>query len=146
MEQNAQNAVRWLMIEGLMPLCGAGVLYLTWGLARFVAANPKAGFTFVWKEALDPFGWLYGGGILAVQSLVRSLSRQGLPASATFLGLPVVATALGIEGFACMMLLIAAMNERGQNAAWKPPATVTAVAAFLVVAILIEGYVVYSGL
>lgn len=125
-----------MFVEGLLPLCGAGALYLFWGLARFIAANPKTGFTFAWKEALDPFGWLYGGAILAVQLLVKILSQQGLPAVAFF---------LGFEGFACMILLIAAMNERGQKATWKPPAAVTGVAAFLVIAILIQGYVVYNG-
>jgi hypothetical protein len=145
MNASADDAVRWLMIEGLLPLCGAGVLYIIWGLAKYANANPRSGFTFAWKEALDPFGWLYGGGILAVQLLVKSLSRQWPPAAPKFLGIPGATIALGVEGVACIILLIAAMDNRGRNAAWKPPATVTAIAVFLMIAILTEGYWVYNG-
>jgi hypothetical protein len=34
MEQSGNHAFRWLLIEGLLPLAGAGVLYVVWGWAR----------------------------------------------------------------------------------------------------------------
>lgn len=135
MEQGGNHAVRWLMIEGLLPLFGAGVLYLIWGTARYVMAT-RGSFAFAWKEALDPYGWLYGGGILAAQSLTKSYSKDGWS---------IVSIFLGLEGLACVILLLAAMTERGQKADWKPPAFATKVAAFLVIVILVEGFLVYHG-
>lgn len=128
------HSMRWLMIEGLLPLIGAGLLYALWGVARYISTKEKSKFSFVWMEALDPFGWLYGGGIIAVQSLVKNVGISGWSPISVF---------LLIEAIVCTFLLIAAMNERGQDATWKPTTSLTAIAAILVAAILYEGFLVY---
>jgi hypothetical protein len=133
MEQSGNHEIRWLLIEGLLPLFGAGVLYLIWGTARYVMAA-RGSFNFAWKEALDPYGWLYGGGIIAFQSMTKSLSDQGWS---------IVSIFLLIEGAACVILLLAAMTQRGEDADWKPTTFATKVAGFLVIAILVEGFLVY---
>jgi hypothetical protein len=99
-------------------------------------ATDKSQFTFAWKESIDPFGWLYGGGILSVQLAIKALAKGGFP---------VVLMFLALEGFTCTILLIAAMNERGEDPAWKPPKSLTGTAAGLVVTILAEGFLVYHG-
>jgi hypothetical protein len=63
--------VNWLLLEGLLPLAGAGVIYLLWGAFRYVAATDKAQFTYHWREAADPLGWLYGAIIIAAQSALK---------------------------------------------------------------------------
>ncbi len=136
MEHSGDRALRWLLIEGLLPLAGAGVLYLIWGWARYINAKNKSRFIFAWKEALDPFGWLYGGGILCVQLVIKALAKGGFPFTLAF---------LAVEGFVCTILLIAAMNERGQDPTWKPPKSLTAIAGALLIAILAQGFLVYHG-
>lgn len=134
----SHDSLTWLLVEGLLPLFGAGVLYVLWGVALYIAANPQpklTAFGFAWKEALDPLGWLYGGGILAVQSLVKTWTNGALITKIFF----------GLEVLACLVLLFAAMTQRGQNANWKPPTSLTASAAALMVAILAEGFLVYHG-
>jgi hypothetical protein len=124
----------WLVLEGLVPLFGAGVLYLLWGTARYVARSPGVAIPFSWKEWMDPLGWLYGAIILAVQAGVRSYQFH------ESLALTVACFAAG--GIS-LFLLIAAMNERGAKPTWVPTTLLKVVAALLIVAILAAGYQVH---
>ena len=63
---------RWLLLEGVIPLFGAGILYWLYGLARM--ATSTSSIRFVWSEAVDAIGWLYGGLIISVQMGIRSIA------------------------------------------------------------------------
>src|SRR4051812_19309499 len=67
---------QWLLLEVALPLFGASLLYVGWGAAFRVAHSKTTPFTFAWKEALDPFGWLYGVAVTAAQS-ARKLFVSG---------------------------------------------------------------------
>ena len=129
-----EHALKWLATEGVLPLFGAGIAYLLWGVVLYAAANPRPAFkSYAWKEAVDPFGWLYGGAILASQLLGKTWAAGPL----------IVTVFLVLELGACALFLFAAMTHRGQNAKWQPPSFLTWAAAFLVIAIIIEGFFVY---
>jgi hypothetical protein len=125
------EAERWLVMEGLLPLLGAGALYVSLGVALYVAATKGVPFTFSWKEWIDPLGWLYGGAILAVQAGMTSLDSHS-PFHVTFFCFA--------AGAMSLLFLLAAMTNRGQQAAWQPPFSLKLIAAFLVVVILYAGY------
>ena len=125
---------RWLLVEGLLPLAGAGVLYLLWGVCRLIVRNTPRGsapFRYSWGQALDPFGWLYGAIIISVQSALISARASDST---------VLTTSCCVGAGACVLLLLAAMNERGSDPAWQPSARFQWFAALLVVAILFAGY------
>jgi len=122
-------AYRWLFIEALLPLFGAAVLFSSWGLVRKLSNN--GGLTYDWMAAIDPVSWLYGGSILAFQAGLKGVdARQaGVLPFACF-----VAAAISI------LILMAAMNERGQDAGWKPPRRLTVTTVLLVAGILIASF------
>lgn len=62
--------IAWLLLEGLLPLFGAGAIYLVWGVCTYAAATAGSEFNYRWKEAADPLGWLYGSIIIDEISLV----------------------------------------------------------------------------
>jgi len=123
-------AVKWLLSEGLLPLLGAAALFLLWGLVRLLAADRHKPFHYSWKEALDPLGWLYGASILAIQSGARASSSGNESLS---LGLYLCA---GV----CLLLLLAAMTNRGDDPEWKPRPSFQVVVVAFIVAILTAGY------
>jgi len=99
--------LKWLIFEGALPLFGAGVLYLLWGLLIAIARGSWSP-PFAWREAVDPLGWLYGALIVVIQAAARSFAakpERTLLAWACMIGV----------GF-CFMLLLAAMSARGQDA------------------------------
>lgn len=124
---NAQ--FRWLVFEGLTPLFGAGLLYWAWGCMKYVTAPSSGTFAFAWREAVDSMGWLSGILIIAVQAAIKS----GKTADGELLSYWCIAGA-GM----CFLLLLSAMNERGQNPLWQPPLA-TKVCAFLLVVGLLAG-------
>jgi hypothetical protein len=125
------EAERWLVIEGLVPLLGAGALYLSLGVAFYVASQKNLPFNFSWKEWIDPLGWLYGAAILAVQAGTSSLQ----------LGRPFLLTLFCFgAGVVSLLFLFAAMTSRGQQPTWEPPFSLKVTAALLVVAVLAAGY------
>jgi hypothetical protein len=125
----------WLMLEGVLPLTGAGILYLLWGFFRYTSTNNKAAFKYEWWEAVDPLGWLYGAVIISAQSASKGFTS----------GSHEVLSWMCIGGgFACLMLLLAAMTDRGGDAAWKPPASLQLSAALLVIMILYAGVEIRS--
>jgi hypothetical protein len=124
--------IRWLALEALVPLLGASVLYLIWGVFRYFARDPKAvGYTYHWKHAYDPMGWLYGGAVLAIQAGTKVLNHSNAGYLPHF---------CYIAAGSCLLLLMAAMSERGQSASWTPPRLLTWVSALLVAAILATSY------
>jgi hypothetical protein len=106
---------RWLVLEGILPLFGASVLYLLLGMGRWVSYQKSAGasFTFAWKEALDSFGWLYGATVIAAQSAKKLFAASGVSSSVGWMNV--------IAGAMCVLVLIAGMLNRGETAGWKPP-------------------------
>ncbi len=124
-------AARWLFFDGLLPLLGAGALFLLWGGIRYVTSSDKNTFNYSWKEALDPMAWLYGAAILSAQAGSTSAASGN---SSTLTALCVGA------GVVSLLLLLSAMTNRGENAQWEPPRSLVAVVALLIAAILIAGY------
>jgi len=125
--------VSWLLLEGLLPLFGAGVIYLVWGVCRYAATMERSAFTYRWGEAGDPLGWLYGAIIIAAQTAVRDftlLSNGGL------LGWLCIAAAAF-----CLLLLVAAMTDRGAASSWKPTLVFQLLTIAVVGAILCLGCV-----
>ena len=40
----SDEQIRWLFIEGLTPLFGAGLIYVVWGVAKWVVCIDKSTF------------------------------------------------------------------------------------------------------
>ncbi|MBS0417180.1 MAG: hypothetical protein JSR66_05675 [Proteobacteria bacterium] len=104
--------VSWLLLEGLLPLFGAGVIYLVWGVCTYAAAVETSEFTYRWGEAADPLGWLYGATMIAAQNAVRDFT---LSSHRLALGWGCV-----VVGIICLLLLVAAMTNRGATWTWRP--------------------------
>jgi hypothetical protein len=127
-------AARWLLFDGLLPLLGAGVLFLLWGGIRYVTATDKSVFNYSWKQARDPMGWLYGAAILAMQAASQSaVSGNSLLTVSCF-----------AAGAVCLLLLLSAMTNRGEDPTWKPPRSLEVVVGILILAILTAGYNAHS--
>ena len=122
--------MKWLFIEGLAPLLGAGVLYVLWGIFRYLATDNKQSFSYEWWQAADPLGWLYGAVIIAVQSAMKCTAAKN----------NVLLWMCVFGGLACLLLLMAAMTDRGTKQAWKPPSSLQITAVLLVAAILYAGF------
>lgn len=125
--------VSWLVLEGLLPLFGAGVIYLAWGVCQYAATMERSVFTYRWGGAADPLGWLYGTIIIAAQTAVRDFTL-----SSNRIALGCVCVFFGVFS---LLLLVAAMTGRGTTSAWKPPPlfhmlTVVAVGANLYIGFL----------
>jgi hypothetical protein len=123
--------ISWFLFEGLLPLIGAGLIYLLWGVFRYLASTNKAQFTYHWSEAADPLSWLYGSVILAAQSALQSFSSHGNQA---------LAWACLCIGLVSLLFLVAAMTDRGATSAWKPPLSWQLFATVLV------GFTLFVGL
>lgn len=123
----------WLLFGAAVPLFGAAVLFLFWGALRYVVAGDKSKFTYHWPQAFDPLGWLYGGAALAIQAGARGWGhpKTGIAPFFCF-----VAAAI------CLLLLIAAMTERGQDKQWIPPKSLIVVSVALVLSIVGAGLAV----
>ena len=127
--------ISWLLFQGLLPLTGAGLIYLLWGAFRYVTSANKAKFDYHWSGAADPLGWLYGSVILAVQSALQSFSLRG--------NQPLAWGCLG-AGFVSLLLLVSAMTDRGATSDWKPPVRLHLVAIVFVGATLYFGLAVHT--
>jgi hypothetical protein len=126
----------WLLLEGLLPLFGAGIIYLVWGSIRYASAMEKAGFPYQWNEAADPLGWLYGALTIASQSAVKCFYAAG--------NHQVLAWLCMLGGLLCLLTLVSAMTDRGATSSWKPPSSLHALSLTYVVMILIGGVLVHS--
>lgn len=123
--------MKWLIFEGVLPIFGAGVLYILWGLMIAVARGSWSP-PFVWREAFDPVGWLYGALIIAIQASVRSLAASADGSSLKW-------WSMICAGF-CFMFLLAAMSERGRDAQWRPGPILKFFASLTVIAALSVGF------
>ena len=132
------EAVKWLLIEGLVPIFGAGAIYLAMGLCVLVVEKQKGKpFNYPWREAFDPIGWLYGGAVLSMMIAVRSAAAV-VPATLQVF-------AIGASA-ACMLLLITAFRTKAEKADWKPSNLMSWVSGILVAATLYTGFLVQSDL
>lgn len=125
----------WLLLEGMLPLMGAGAIYLAWGACRYIVTMEGTHFAYDWTEAADPVGWLYGAFVIAVQSAIRCFSTSG--------DRKLLASGCIVGGVFCFFLLLAAMSERGAISDWKPSALLRRLALGLVVCILFGGYLAH---
>lgn len=125
------QAVQWLLLEGALPLLGAGILYVLLAFSRWLVSTNKRAFSVRWRPALDSLSWLYGGVIIAVQTGFKGwgLDKAGV--------LPFVAF---IVAGVCFLVTVAAMLERGQTPGWEPPIMMQLFAALMVAGILYAGY------
>ncbi|WP_350012547.1 hypothetical protein [Pseudomonas asiatica] len=123
--------LKWLVMEGAVPLLGAAVLYTALGICTYIVSTAKGTFAFQWSQALDSLGWLYGGAILAMQSGMKGWDVKNVGV------LPQACFAVAVV---CLLILIAAMMERGKNPSWQPPKLLKALSALLVVIILYAGF------
>jgi hypothetical protein len=121
----------WLVFDALVPLFGAAVVYLLWGAACYIAAPSRTAFQYSWAECIDPLNWLYGSAILSVQAGITS----GHAKSAMIIQVFCFAAAA-----ASLMLVLAAMTNRGQKPAWKPSVLMHVVSGVLVIVTLAAGY------
>jgi hypothetical protein len=119
--------MKWLFLEGLVPIFGAGFFYILWGVMRYLTSSAATPFSFAWKEAVDSLGWLSGILIIAIQSAIRGWDA----ADGHWLSYGCIGGAL-----LCFMLLLSAMNDRGQNPAWQPPLSTKLASILLVVGLL----------
>lgn len=122
---------KWLAFEALLPIFGAAVLFLFWGVFQRVVHASSGAFVYHWKQAYDPLGWLYGGAVLAVQAGTKGLGLSDAGILPWFCYFAAVV---------CLLLLIAAMTERGKSGTWAPTPLLTGVSMALVAAILFASY------
>lgn len=111
---------------------GAGVMYFCWCMVQLVAANPpKKASEFKWGFALDSMGWLYVAAGMAVPCAIDCFRHH-------------IYTSMSIgvcfAGAACLLLLLAGMNERAKNDEWEPSRAMLWVAGFLAFVVLFAGY------
>jgi len=128
----SDEQLSWLFFEGLVPVFGAGIIFLLYGGCRYMVGATA----FSWKAAIDPQGWLYCGLIIAIQAALRSLEAK---TPKFFLGVFCIFCAT-----LCGLLLIAAMAERGGNLAWRAPTRLKVGSFFLIVIIITAGYAVQA--
>lgn len=126
--------VRWLLIEGVIALFGAGVLYLALSVCYKIVGNTTA---FSWGEAVDSMGWLYGAMVIGIQSAVRLFRVEGGT-------MQIQAYTCVVVTVFCCLLLIVAMIQRGGVETWKPPWQLKSFAAVLAVVILYLGYTAHE--
>ncbi|HEX5341057.1 MAG TPA: hypothetical protein VFX55_01075 [Duganella sp.] len=121
--------LNWLLSQGLIPLFGASIVYLIWGVFKKLVAP---GAPYRWREAFDSMGWIYGAIVIVLQSAARCFE-----AGSSY-------RALGISCAVCAMLggmlLLAAMSERGTHGNWQPPVTFKIMALIFVATALTVGY------
>jgi hypothetical protein len=117
----------------MLPMFGAGVLYLFVGLALMVVrGTTSVSRTYAWREAIDSMGWLYGSLTITIQAASKCFSATP---QAKFTG-----TWCIICACFCALFLVIAMTERGQNAAWKPPLPLQIFALILAISAIVLGY------
>lgn len=127
----SEQGIKWLLLEGALPLLGAGALYILYGFGRWVSSDNKSSFALRIKAAVDPMGWLYGAIIVAMQT---GLKGFGVSAAGN---MPF--WAFGGAAIAGIVLL-AAMGDKGQKAGWEPPTSLQIFSGLMVGVILFLGY------
>jgi hypothetical protein len=131
------DSARWLVLEGLVPLLGAAVLYVAFGVARLLAAGKSSSFKYSWSACVDPLGWLYGVAILGMQAGWKSYGAR--------VSVDRTAFCFVVAG-AALLQLFAAFVSLGEDPAWRPPTYLKVVAAFSVLLVLVAGYRAHSAM
>lgn len=135
------EAIHWLLVEGLLPLFGASILYWLWGACRRTTWDSSKGvFKFSWKGAFDIMGWLYGATVLSMQAGMASYELHKV----------ILSIVCFSAGVICLLLLLSAMTDRSQNSEtkdseWKPPVSLHVVGIPLILAILFAGFEAHNG-
>jgi hypothetical protein len=132
----SDEQIRWLFIEGLTPLFGAGLIYVVWGMGKWLVCVDKSTFQYGWGAAIDSMGWLYVTLVVAIQSALRCF-RATPPA-------PLVGGWCIVVGILSLIILLCAMDQRGQNEKWYPPSSMKWFAILLAGAVLCLGCYVHG--
>lgn len=129
------EAIRWLLVEGIAALFGAGGLYILVGICFRIAGSAVP---FAWREALDPMGWLYGAVVISIQSAVTLFNAAQYN--------PAVAANCMVMTTLCCLLLVAGMHQRGINRQWTPPRSMKLAAGLLALITLCLGFIARGGI
>ncbi|VVD85242.1 hypothetical protein PIN31115_01321 [Pandoraea iniqua] len=129
-------ATKWVLLEALLPLFGASLIYGFLGVARWLVTPEIKRVKWAWGEAFDTMGWLYGGVILAVQAGIR-----GYEAAVHGPHLVVVWICF-VAAIACAILLSAAMMARGEDHEWKPPTVMLVSTSLLMIVIVVTAHTI----
>ncbi|MNF86108.1 hypothetical protein D3C84_685320 [compost metagenome] len=124
------DALSWLLLEGIPPLFGAAALY--WALAASLLVVGSSNIKFQWHDAVDSTGWLYGAAVLAVQATLKGAKH--------FSSINVLLYCSGALGLACLLLLISAMFAKAADKSWQPKTPMKVGAAVITILVLIAGY------
>ena len=126
--------IKWLLLEALLPLFGATIIYALLGAAKWLVTPKTKRVKWAWKEAFDSMGWLYGGAILAVQAGLRGEDTATYGEN-TY----VVWTCFGVA-LLCGFVLAAAMVARGEDPDWKPPTIMLICTCVLMAVIVLSAF------
>jgi hypothetical protein len=130
-EAGMNEPTRWFLMEGLLPLIGASVLFLAQATARFVVQTERSGFRFGFKEMLDGPAWLYGAAVLAIQQAGKAQGHNDCSALGWFCYGAAAGSAL---------IVMAGLEERRRDDKYRPPTSVHIVAIILMTIVLGSGY------
>ncbi|VVE57270.1 hypothetical protein [Pandoraea commovens] len=127
-------ATKWVLLEALLPLFGATLIYGFLGAAKWLVTPACRRVKWAWGQAFDSMGWLYGGAILAVQSGLRGVdhSVSGQNSIAVWI---CFGTAL-----LCGAVVAAGMITRGEIPEWKPPGILIVFTCVLMAVIVVSAY------
>jgi len=144
LENNMRNVAHviidtwhWLIWEAALPIFGAPALYVLFGFGKWVTTERGARFKWAWREAFDPMGWLYGGAFLALRSGMTGKDSDAYAqlALSVWLG-------FASAGF-CLVVLAAAMFNRGNSSTWKPPLSMHLLTSLVMWLILANGFEIH---
>jgi hypothetical protein len=124
------TAIDWVVLEGIVPIFGAGLLYILLGIGKKITIRAGRPFSYNWRDSLDPIGWLYAGAVVA--SAIGMKTTSGVD--------PKFRYACLTCGFFCVLLLIAAFHSKADDPTWEPPPVMSWVAGLLVIVILAAGF------
>ncbi|MFM0390092.1 hypothetical protein [Paraburkholderia dipogonis] len=128
------SSVKWLLLEVLLPLFGATLVYGALGAAKWLVTPESRRVKWAWKEAFDSMGWLYGGAILAVQAGIKGED------TVIYGQHTAVVWACFVVAGICGFVLAAAMVARGEDADWKPPPLMLVFTCVLMAMIVFSAY------
>lgn len=124
------SPIQWLLLEALLPLFGATLIYGLLGAAKWLVTPKSKRVKWAWREAFDSMGWLYGGAILAVQAGLKG-EDTAIYGQETYVVWTCFAVAL-----ICGFVLAAAMVARGEDPDWKPP-TIMLISTCVLMAVIV---------
>ncbi|MEI7297060.1 hypothetical protein WCQ02_33445 [Paraburkholderia tropica] len=130
--------IKWLLVEALLPLFGATLIYTVLGGAKWLVTRKQKRVKWEWKEAFDSMGWLYGGAIIAVQAGLKG-EDSAIYGQYTYIVWLCFAAAV-----ICGFVLAAAMVARGEDADWRPPGIMLISTCVLMAVIVFAAFKIQS--